>query len=129
MPQAIYSTLENSGIDIVSREDAFNPGTIIPIANGTGVDSFSGHGLVNAFQAVQAVEARVSIGSDITMLEGNSGFTDFVFTVTLSGFVALPVTVNYSMFYGTATAPSDYTAQSGALTFQPGGSTTLPITI
>lgn len=128
-PQTIYTTLENSGIDIVSREDVFTPGAIIPITNGTGVDSFSGHGLVNAFQAVQATESRVSIGSDVTMLEGSSGFTNFVFTVTLGGVVALPVTVSYTTIDGTATAPSDYVAQSGVLTFQPGGPATLPIIV
>jgi DNA-binding beta-propeller fold protein YncE len=41
-------------------------------------------------------------------------------TVTLSAASATPVTVNYATADGTATAPGDYTAQSGTVTFAPG---------
>ena len=41
-------------------------------------------------------------------------------TVTLSAASATPVSVAYATANGTATAPNDYTAQSGAVTFAPG---------
>ena len=60
--------------------------------------------------------------------EGNSGTTNFVFTVTLSAASASTVTVDYTTVDGSATAPSDYTAQSGTLTFL-AGQTSQSITV
>ena len=58
--------------------------------------------------------------ADVTKLEGNSGLTDFVFTVS-QGASNSNVTVEYSTSDGTATvAGNDYVAQSGTLTFAPG---------
>lgn len=60
---------------------------------------------------------------DVSKAEGNSGDTSFTFTVTLSARWAAPVSVNYATADGStspATAGSDYTAASGALTFLPG---------
>ena len=59
--------------------------------------------------------------ADKTIVEGNAGVTNFVFTVTLTGAQnwCSPVTVNYATADGTATAGSDYTATSGTLTFAP----------
>src|SRR5439155_9134678 len=73
-----------------------------------------------------------AVGSDPTQLlptfpvaaaavaEGNSGTHALAFTVTLSAAAAGPVTVAYATSNGTATAGSDYTAQSGTLTFAAG---------
>jgi serralysin len=61
----------------------------------------------------------LSIG-DISLQEGNSGTTNAVFTVSLSGASSKTVTVNYATANGTAIADSDYTATSGILTFNPG---------
>jgi Calx-beta domain-containing protein len=58
--------------------------------------------------------------NDVTVTEGNTGTTNAVFTVTLTGATALPATVNFATADGTATAGSDYTAASGTLTFAPG---------
>ena len=67
--------------------------------------------------------------NDVTVTEGNSGSANATFTVTLSAPPgATPVTVNYATGNGTATAPSDYTAASGTLSFT-GSITTRTITV
>ncbi len=59
--------------------------------------------------------------TDVSMAEGDSGTTDFAFTVTLSPASALAVTVDYSTRDGSATvAGGDYTAAAGTLTLMPG---------
>jgi CSLREA domain-containing protein len=58
--------------------------------------------------------------NDVSQFEGNSGTTNFTFTVSLSAPAGQPVTVNYATANGTATAPSDYTAiPTTLLTFNP----------
>jgi hypothetical protein len=66
--------------------------------------------------------------SDATVTEGNSGTTDATFTVTLSKPWTAPVTVGWATADGTAVAGSDYTAETGSLTFAP-GETTKAITV
>ncbi len=63
-----------------------------------------------------AAAAKLSI-NDVTVSERNSGFVDATFKVTLDQAVTTPVTVSYATANGTATAPADYTAKSGLLTF------------
>lgn len=57
---------------------------------------------------------------DQTVLEGNSGTRDALFTVTLSPASAQQVTVNYATASGSATAGADFDAASGSLVFAPG---------
>jgi hypothetical protein len=64
-------------------------------------------------------DTHISI-SDLSPTEGNSGTTPFTFTVSLSGASGATVTVNYATVNGTAAAGSDYQANSGSLTFDPG---------
>jgi hypothetical protein len=59
---------------------------------------------------------QISI-NDVALAEGHSGFTAFVFTVTLSTASSKPVTVQYATADGTATAGQDYVATAGTLTF------------
>ncbi len=66
--------------------------------------------------------------NNVSVTEGNSGTTNAVFTVTLTGATSQTVTVNYATANGTATSGSDYTAKSGTLTF-PAGTTTQTITV
>ena len=61
--------------------------------------------------------------NDVTVNEGNSGTTTATFTLTLSAAGTEPVTVAYTTADGTATAGSDYTGQSGVVTFNPGTTT------
>src|SRR5207244_9576024 len=62
------------------------------------------------------VQTGLSI-NDISITEGDSGTKTMTFTVTLSSASNLTVTLNFSTANGTATAPSDYLATSGTLTF------------
>lgn len=124
---AIYDALMDTAIDIVNREDPFDPGTTIAIPDGEGFDEFSGHGLVDAVAALQRVVV-VSI-SDLAVLEGDAGTTDMVFSVSLSNIIAEDVTVSYTTVDVTAIAPDDYEAQSGALTFEAGGPLTQFVTV
>ena len=63
---------------------------------------------------------RQLIIGDITVIETSTGTTNAVFNVGLSQASTLTTTVVYSTANGTATAPSDYTATTGTLTFLPG---------
>ncbi len=57
---------------------------------------------------------------DVTMDEGDSGTTKFVFTVSLSNLTDQPVTVDYGTSDGSATvADNDYEETSGTLTIPP----------
>ncbi len=57
---------------------------------------------------------------DPSVAEVDAGTSVLLFTVTLSNPSVNTVTVNYASSDGTATAPDDYTAVSGTLTFDPG---------
>ena len=71
-----------------------------------------------------AAYAATSIASvtDATVMEGDSGTTSALFTVTLSESNGTS-TVTYTTSNGTAIAGSDYTTTSGTLTFGPGETT------
>ena len=68
--------------------------------------------------------------ADKTVNEGDNGTTIASFTVTLSPAAASTVTVDYATANGTASAGSDYVANSGQLTFTPGQtSQTIQVTV
>src|SRR5438034_311560 len=71
---------------------------------------------------------RQLVINDATVVEGDSGTTGLVFTVTLSEAALTDVTVTYATSNSSAVAPGDYAATSGALTFAP-GVTTQTITV
>ncbi len=66
--------------------------------------------------------------NDPTVAEGDSGFVDLIYTVTLSATSATPVTVDFSTAAGTATSGTDFEAKTGTLTI-PAGQTTGTITV
>lgn len=72
-----------------------------------------------AFVVHAVAPPALSVGNASTA-EGNSGTTPLSFTVTLSHAASTAVSVHYATSDGSATAPSDYTAASGTLTFAPG---------
>jgi len=57
---------------------------------------------------------------DVALPEGDSGNTDFVFTVTLSAPSAKSVKVAYQAVNGSATLGSDFNPSQGSLSFDPG---------
>ena len=74
-------------------------------------------------------DAGLSI-SDVTIAEGDSGTTNAIFTVNLSGISPTPITVNYVTANGTATVTdNDYISTSGTLTFPAGTSTSQTISV
>ena len=66
--------------------------------------------------------------ADVSVVEGNSGTTDLVFTLSLSAAAGTNATVNYATSDGTAVAGQDYTAASGSLSV-PSGATSATITV
>jgi hypothetical protein len=61
----------------------------------------------------------ITIGN-ATVTEGNASTVNAVFSVTLSIQSSQAITSNYATADGSATAPADYQATSGSLTFDPG---------
>jgi hypothetical protein len=62
---------------------------------------------------------KVSI-DDVSIAEGNSGTTSFVFTISLDAASGQTVSVNYTTADNTAVEASDYQAANGMVTFAPG---------
>jgi hypothetical protein len=74
---------------------------------------------------VEELEPRLLLASslrisDASLVEGNSGQSNMLFTVTRSGDLSTALAVTYATADGTATAGSDYVAQTGTLSFAPG---------
>jgi large repetitive protein len=62
--------------------------------------------------------------NDVSIVEGNSGTQNMVFTVTRTGLTAFPVSFTAATANGTATAPSDYLAALvGSTSIAAGGAT------
>lgn len=83
--------------------------------SGAAVVDPQGRGTIQNDDAIPTLSIN-----DVTLVEGNSGFTNAVFTVSLNAASAQNVTVNYATTNGTANAGSDYSATGGILTFAPG---------
>jgi alpha-tubulin suppressor-like RCC1 family protein len=90
-----------------------NETVLLNLSNAVGATIFDNQG-VGTIQADDGL--LVSVG-DKTTTEGNLGFTPVAFTVSLSAAPTSAVSVDWATGDGTATAPLDYTAASGTLTF------------
>ena len=96
---------------------------VITLSNAsTGISTATGTG------TIRDNDPKFSINSP-SVVEGDSGSADLVFTVTLSASSSSPLTVDYARTGGTATSGTDYTAvASNTLTFA-AGTTTQTITV
>ena len=108
--------------------DADSDGWIVEDANGTdgdgtdeGRDELSGiESMLFADKGVVDLTQGLSLSIDnISQIEGTGADTAFNFTVSLSAASSSPVSVNYSVQSGTASAGTDFTPVSGVLTFSP----------
>jgi len=87
----------------------------VNLSNSSGAAIADGQGVAT----ILATPPVLAINS-VSVVEGNSGTTNAVFTVTLSDVSARPVTVDFATGGGTATANVDYQPTAGTLTFAPG---------
>jgi len=112
-------TVQVNGDTTVEPDEVF----FVNLANATGnatIADIQGAGtILNDDQPATVTPGLISIG-DLRMAEGNAGQTAFRFTVSLNQAQPAPVTVDFSTANGTATAPSDYTAANGTVSFAPG---------
>ena len=82
---------------------------------GTAVYEFA-----NLFSAHYGTGSAALNVSDASVTEGDSGTRDLIFTVTLPRALDTVVTVDYATSDDTAVAGTDYSAQTGSLTFAVG---------
>ena len=90
------------------------------LSGGGGRDSVVGGSGDDLILSGGGTTSPLIVINNVTMDEGNAGATSFTFTVSLSVAGTSTVTVDYATVDGVATAPADYTATSGTLTFLPG---------
>lgn len=105
-------TIVVSGDELVELDETFNV-NLLSILDSSSLQ-FADAAAVGTIQNNDS--ATVSIG-DVTMAEGDSGDTILTFQVTLNAAVDSDVTVNFATADDTGLAGSDYTANSGLLTF------------
>lgn len=72
---------------------------------------------------IGALEPVMLSANNVAITEGNSGTKNLAFTVSLTQSIAQTVTVDFATANGTASAGSDYTAQSGTLSIAAGQTT------
>jgi len=83
-----------------------------------GLPVISGRGII---QDEDSTDTRPSLlVGDVQLVEGSSGNREAVFSVALSRPANEAITLSYETVDGTATAGSDFTDESGTLTFAPG---------
>ena len=113
-------TVTVTGDDVVEADETFTLDLSLNTAN-------TGSAVISDGQGLGTITNDDSAGitiSDVTAAEGNSGTTDFIFTVTLDA--ADPdddIRIDYTTTDGAAFDGSDYTATAGTLTFAAGTST------
>ena len=112
-------TVQVNGDTNAEPNETFNVNLANATGNATIADAQGVGTIVNDDQVVIVPPSRISI-NDVTTAEGNAGQTAFRFTVSLDTPQPDPMTIDFATADGTATAPSDYAANSGTVTFAPG---------
>ena len=105
-------TIDVKGDMTIEPDETFHVVLSNPV--GASIADFAGQGTI-----VNDDVPSISI-TDASATEGNAGSTQAALTVSLSAPTAATVTVHYATSNSSATAPADYTAASGTLTFTPG---------
>ncbi len=95
---------------------------LVSLSGASGATLADGQATGTIVNDDQSVAPTLSIG-DASTTEGNSGTKTLSFPVTLSAASTSAVTVSFATANGSATAGSDYVAQSGSLTFAAGETT------
>ncbi|MGI0486842.1 Calx-beta domain-containing protein [Pantanalinema rosaneae CENA516] len=116
------------GDDLVEADETFFVNLTDP--TNASITTAQGIGTItNDDFATTPILPELSI-ADVSVVEGNSGTTNAVFTVNLSTASNEIVTVDYATADGTALADADYQSANGTLSFNPGEtSQTLSIAI
>ena len=112
--KTVTVTVNGDSIDEVDESFVLNLATIV------GASFISSQGFATILD--NDTTRRISI-DDTAVLEGNSGTTNAVFTVTLSSASALPVSVDWFTSNNNAVSPDDYAADFDTLVFNPGETT------
>jgi hypothetical protein len=109
----------------------------VPVVDDTAYESNEDFSLVlsnpvNASLGTDTASATIldddppptlTIVSDVSVKEGDTGTTNAVFTVQLSAASGLTTTADYATSDVTATAPDDYLGSTGTVTIAPGDTT------
>jgi hypothetical protein len=111
-------SVQVNGDTSVERDETFNLNLANTAGNATIADATGVGTIVNDDQVITP-PSRISI-NDVTKAEGDAGQSAFQFIVSLDAAQSAPVTVDFATADGTASAPRDYAASSGTLTFAPG---------
>jgi len=125
---SINSGITDSFVIVVTVDAGTSPGTLVNTATVGGNEFDPNTGNNTATASVDVVLPSITIG-DVSLLEGNSGTTDFDFTLSLSSSTAQVVTVTFTTADDTATlADSDYVFNTGTVVF-PAGTTVQTVTV
>jgi hypothetical protein len=97
--------------------DEANETFLVTLSNASNaqIGTAVGTGTINDNDTAPAIDI-----SNVSVTEGNAGSSNLTFTITLDDPSGQSVSVNYATANGSAIAGQDYTATSGALTFNPG---------
>jgi uncharacterized repeat protein (TIGR01451 family) len=113
---------------VITVNDDAPTGTLVNTATVAGNETDPNTGNNTDTAAVDVVIPAITIG-DVSLLEGDSGVTNFAFTVSLSSSAAQAITVTFATADDTATvADNDYVVNSGMVVF-PAGTTVQTITV
>ncbi len=105
--------------DTLSEDDEAFTLSVVSVTGGTGM------GNTGSATILANDDPNISIADAATVAEG----TDSVFIVTLDQAPARTLTVDFTTTDGSAAGGSDFTTNSGTLTFEVGGSLTQQITV
>ncbi|MGB0132326.1 Calx-beta domain-containing protein [Dokdonella sp.] len=111
------------GDTVLEPNETFVVNLGAPSNAGVTVSDDTGQGTINNDDA-----ASVAV-NNVSQVEGDSGTSNFVFTVSLSGSVQGGFSVPFSTANGTATQPGDYASNIGTLNFTGTTSETRSITV